>query len=101
MAARRAKRIGRIQCAANAATVNKIAQSGGLTAEPSERLGEYFLVDSGRNLASEVAPALLAAVAGHLDNAVEKGIIPHWSLVEPKSHGPMPQFMGITHLLAF
>jgi len=95
MAARRAKRIGRIQCAANAATVNKIAQSGGLTAEPSERLGEYFLVDSGRNLASEVAPALLAAVASHLDNAVEKGIIPHWSLMEPNS-----RFMGTTHLVA-
>jgi hypothetical protein len=101
MAARRAKRIGRIQCAASATTINKIAQLGGLTAEPSERPGEYFLVDSGRNLASEVEPGLLAAVTGHLDNAVEEGIIPRWSLVEPKNWGSMPQFMGISHLLAF
>jgi len=101
MAARRTKRIGRIQCAANAATVNEIAKSGGLTAEPSEQRDEYFLVDSGRNLASELEQALLAAVAGQLDSAVKKGVIPHWSLVEKKNCGAMPQFMGISHLLAF
>jgi hypothetical protein len=101
MAARRMKRIGRIQCAANAAIVNKIAQSSGLTAEPSEQSGEYFLIDSGRNLASEVEPGLLAAVAGQFDNAVENGVILRWSLIEPKNYRSMPQFMGITHLLAF
>jgi hypothetical protein len=101
MAVRRTKRIGRIHCAANAAIVNKIAQSGGLTAEPSEQSDEYFLVNSGRNLASEVEPGLLAAVASQLDNAVENGVILRWSLIEPRDYRSMPQLMGITHLLAF
>jgi len=101
MPRRRERKVGLIQCAADAATLNTIASAGGLTVKPANSANEFYLIDSGRNIASELEQALFAAVAGHLDNAVEQGIIPHWSLVDPKNCGPMPQLMGITHLLAF
>ena len=98
--ARRERKLGLIRCDANAATLNAIAATGGLIVKPASTAGEFYLISSGRNLASELDPALFAATAGRLDNAVENGTISRWSLVK-KSDGAMPQFMGISHLLAF
>ena len=99
--ARRERRVGVIRCASDVATLDTIASSGGLSVKPANAPGEFYVINSGRNLASELEEALLTAVACHLDNAVEKGIIPRWSLIAPRNNGAMPQFMGITHLLAF
>ena len=83
--ARRANRVGRIRCMADHATVNRIAQSRGLTAEPCGQRGEYFLVDSGRNLASEVEPDLLQATLAAMRDAARGGVIPPCSVLFPKS----------------
>jgi hypothetical protein len=84
MTGRRSNKIARIQCAASAVTVNRIAQSRGLIAQPSEQPNEHFLVDSGRNLASEVEPDLLQATLVAMSEAERIGLIPPYTLVSRK-----------------
>ena len=81
MTARITKRLGRIEVPAEAAVVDALARSRGLRAEPAEAPGHFYLVSSGRNLASETESALLAETTAALDEAVHAGAIPHWSLV--------------------
>jgi hypothetical protein len=82
---RREKRVALIECGADEFTVNAIAQDAGLTAETAGTADRFYLVNSGRNLASELEPALFAAVAKLLDHAVRQGAIPRWSLVKGPS----------------
>ena len=79
---RREKTVGLIRCRTDAETINAIAETGGLKAEPAGLPDQFYLLNSGRNLASEIEPALFAAVAGALDAAVRRGVIPPWSMLE-------------------
>jgi hypothetical protein len=90
---RRNKRIGLIECSADQFTVNAIAQDAGLIAEIAETPDQFYLVHSGRNLASELETDLFAAAAKVLDHATRQGVIPRWSIIEgpdtavPRSRG--------------
>lgn len=76
--------VGLIRCRADAATLNAIAETRGLSIEQAEKPSHYYLVDSRNELASELAAAVFAAVAYDLDHAVQHGRIPPWSaLVRP------------------
>lgn len=79
---RRERKVGLIQCGGEAETLNAIAEASGLSVRPAEAPNSYYVVDSGRNLASEVEPALFAAVSRELDRAWHRGEIPHWSILE-------------------
>ena len=81
--ARREKTVGLIRCRTDAHTINAIVETGGLKAEPAGSPDQFYLLNSGRNLASEVEPDLFDAVAGALDAAVRQGRIPPWSMLEP------------------
>ena len=85
MAARRTKRLGLIHCPAEPAFVHAVAQSRGLTAEAAESPDQFYLLSSGRNLASEVEPALFAEAVAAFDQAVHNGAIPRWSLMSQYS----------------
>jgi len=80
--ARRKRAVGVIRCGADAKTLNAIAETGGLTVESAEAPNHFYVINSGRNFASEVAPALFAEMTGALDNAVREGEIPPWSIVD-------------------
>jgi hypothetical protein len=79
---RREKAVGLIQCRTDAETINAIAESRGLTAEPADVPNQFYLLYSGRNMASELEPELFDAVTGALDAAVRQGVIPAWSMLE-------------------
>jgi len=79
---RRKRAVGLIKCPTDVSTINAIVEAGGLTAEPADQPGHFYLLNSGRNLASEVEPELYAAAAHRLDSAVRNGIIPAWSSIE-------------------
>jgi hypothetical protein len=71
--------------------VNSIAQDAGLVAETAGVPGQFYLVHSGRNLASELESDLFAAVAKVLDHASRRGLIPPWSILEgPSTTAPRP-----------
>jgi hypothetical protein len=85
---RRNKRIGLIECSADQFTMNAIAQDAGLIAETAGKPDQFYLVHSGRNLASELETDLFAAVEKVLDHAARQGVIPPWSMLErPQADG--------------
>ena len=79
---RRKRMVGIIRCTTDAMTLNAIAEIGGLIVEPATTPSQFYVMNSGRNLASEVEPALFAAMSEELDQAVRRGTIPPWSIVE-------------------
>ena len=82
---RRHKRIGLIKCSADEFTINSIAHDAGLLAEIAGAPDQFYLVHSGRNLASELEAALFSAAAKLLDHAAHRGVIPPWSLLNGPS----------------
>jgi hypothetical protein len=75
------KTVGMVRCRTDAATMNEIAASGGLSAEPAGEPNLFYLRNSGREIEAEIASDLFAAVSARLDQAVRGGVIPPWSLV--------------------
>ncbi len=78
---RRERIVGYVRVPTDASTLNCIVRAGGLTARDSDKPDHFFLVNSGRNLASEVGGYLLEAASHELDKAVDRGTIKAWSLV--------------------
>ena len=79
--ARKARTVRLVKCRTDAETMNKLVEAGGLTAEPAGEPNLFYLCNSGREIESEIEPELLAAAGASLDQAVRKGVIPPWSLV--------------------
>lgn len=79
---RRKRPVALIKCTAARETVNAIAETSGLTAEPAGKPDHFYLLNTGRNKASELEPDLLEVVASKLDGAVRQGIIPRWARVD-------------------
>jgi hypothetical protein len=92
-----------IRCRTDAKTLSAIVEASGLTAEPANAPDQFKLLNSGRNLASEVGPDLFRAAAKHLDRAAHLGAIPAWSALDriDRSTDTYPSTMGISHLLVF
>jgi len=78
---RRGQIVGYVKVFTDVSTLSHIVQGGGLTAREADKPDHFFLVNSGRNLASEVGDHLLQAASRELDDAVKRGVIPDWSLV--------------------
>jgi hypothetical protein len=52
-----------------------------LTAEPAGEPNLFYLRNSGREIESEIEADLLAVAGASLDQAVRKGVIPPWTMV--------------------
>jgi hypothetical protein len=79
---RRERSVALIQCNADENLIAEIAMSCGLLARSASSPGHFYLINSGRNLASEMGPPLLAATVRALDEAAERGEIPTWTVIE-------------------
>ena len=80
--ARRKQTVATIRCPTDVHKLNRIAEASGLTAEHAENADQFRLVNSGRNLAAELQPALWQQASARLDEAVKNGAIPNWSAID-------------------
>jgi len=80
--ARQKRPVALIECKADANAIHHMAFSSGLIAEPAPKPGQFFLFNTGRNLASELSAPLFAAFVRTLDEAAENGVIPKWTIIE-------------------
>jgi hypothetical protein len=78
---RKARTVRLVKCRTDAKTMNSLVAAGGLTAEPADEPNLFYLRNSGREIESEIEADLLAVVGDKLDQAVRKGVIPPWTLV--------------------
>lgn len=78
---RRGQIVAYVRVPTDVSTLSRIVQGGGFIAREADKPDHFFLVNSGRNLASEVGEPLVHAASRELDDAVKRGAIPDWSLV--------------------
>ena len=81
MTNRRKSRIATIKCAAELVTLNRIAECSGLVVERTEAPDQFHILNSGRNVASELKTGLWRDMTVRLDHAVTSGAIPGWRTI--------------------
>jgi hypothetical protein len=79
---RQKRTVALIECDTDVRANHEIASSRGLAAEPAAQPRQFYLLDHGRNMATELEEPLLAAVIAALDDAAERGDIPQWTIIE-------------------
>lgn len=77
--------VGLIHCPTNTDHLNAIISAAGLRAKPAKKPELFYLTSRGRATDPEISVDLLAVVRDELDQAVDKGDIPSWSLVPGKN----------------
>jgi hypothetical protein len=82
MTSRQKRPVALIECKVDASVIEHMALSAGLVAEPAPKSGQFFLFNTGRNLASELGTPLFAAFVRALDEAAENCLIPKWTIIE-------------------
>lgn len=75
---RHRRTVGFVRSGSGLGTVKAIASRAGLHAARTEQSGLYTLLDTGREIDSEVGEQLLHAARRELDRAVHSGTISSW-----------------------
>ncbi|HEX6833667.1 MAG TPA: hypothetical protein VF132_09040 [Rudaea sp.] len=73
--------VGVIECATSADHLNAIIASAGLQAHPAPQPNAFYLTSRGRATEPEIGGDLLKVVSTELNQAVDAGAIPSWTML--------------------